>query len=75
MRNLMVGSVIMVMVVSLMGCTIAIGPPYGLQSGVRGYFGPGPGYSSGYGYGYNGYNGYRGGYGGHGTRWVPGHYE
>ena len=66
------------------GCTITIRPPYGLQSGVRGHFGPSYGYyGSGYGgygggYGYGGYYGGQGGYGGrggYGTRWVPGHYE
>ncbi len=58
MRNLIIGSILVVVVISLMGC--AIGPMpygYGLNSGVYGY----PGY---------GYGDY---YGGWGPHWVPGY--
>ena len=70
-RNLIFVIVMVVVLVLVAGCTIAIGPPYGLQSGIRGHFGPG--YS--YGGGYSGYDhGYGRNYGyGHVTRWVPGY--
>ena len=77
-RNLIFVIVMVVVLVLVAGCTIAIGPPYGLQSGIRGHFGPGYSYGGGYGsgYGYGGYYSGRGGYGGrsgYGTRWVPGY--
>ena len=59
-RYLIIGSIILVMVASLMGC--CVGPGYG----YRGYYGGYGGYPY-YGYGYSGY------FRGWGPRWFPGY--
>ena len=56
------------MAMLMMGCTITIGPPYGLQSGIRGHFGP---TSYGYRGSYGGYYGGQGSYGGYGYGGYP----